>query len=575
MPNKVWKIKPQADEFTVTSLAESLNISETLARLLVLRNITNYQQAKAFFRPTLDSIHDPFLMDGMETATSRVIKAITENELICIYGDYDVDGTCATGLMYMFLKELGANVEFYIPKRLTEGYGVSKLGVEFVKSKGTSLLITVDCGITAIEETLFANELGMDTIICDHHQPKEELPEAYAILDPLKPSCNYPFKYLSGAGIAFKLAQGVADRIGKHDLPLKYLDLVALAASADIVSLTDENRILVREGLNLVNENPRPGIKALIKSSHLEPGELTSGQIVFTIAPRINAVGRLGDAERAVNLLITNDFDEAVTLAAVLESENYERRKIDEDTFYQALDIVESSLNLDKDLAIILHEESWHPGVIGIVASRLVEKYYRPTIMLTTVDGVAKGSARSTSNFNIYAALEKCEDLLIHFGGHQAAAGLAVEVDKIDDFRSKFNQIVKETVGEEEFLPEIHIDSKLKFSDLTPKFFRIIDQFAPFGPGNMRPVFLAENLTVQGRPRFVGNNHLIINLKQADSSRVLDCIGFNMGNLCDTLSQNNNSIDAVFSIDKYSKDGKTFPQLKLKDIHINDNQESI
>jgi single-stranded-DNA-specific exonuclease len=436
-------------------------------------------------------------------------------------------------------------------------------------------LISVDCGITAIEETQLANELGMDVIICDHHQPKDEIPNAHAILDPLKPNCSYPFKYLSGAGIAFKLAQGVAERIGKRELPLKYLDLVALAASADIVSLTDENRILVKEGLNQVNHSPRPGIRALIKNSHLEPGDLTSGQIVFTIAPRINAVGRLGDAERAVKLLITEDIDEAFNLAAVLESENYERRKIDEDTFFQALDLVEGSLDLDKNLAIILHEESWHPGVIGIVASRLVEKYYRPTIMLTTVDGVAKGSARSTGNFNIYQALKKCEDLLIHFGGHQAAAGLAVEVDKIEDFKSKFNQIVKETLGEEEFLPEVHIDAKLKFSDLTPKFFRVIDQFAPFGPGNMRPVFLAENLSVEGKPRFVGNKHLIINLKQNGSDRVLDCIGFNMGEMCEALTKNHASIEAVFSIDKYTKDGKTFPQLKLKDLHINDNiQES-
>ncbi|HAB50974.1 MAG TPA: single-stranded-DNA-specific exonuclease RecJ, partial [Ignavibacteriales bacterium] len=445
MPKKVWKIKPQPDEFTVKSLVESLNISETLARLLVLRDIKNYQQAKAFFRPSLDSLPDPFLMNGMECATTRVITAITENELICIYGDYDVDGTCATALLYMFLKELGAQVDFYIPKRLTEGYGISKIGIEHVKERGTSLLISVDCGITAVEETQLANELGMSVIICDHHQPKEELPQAYAVLDPLKPNCNYPFKYLSGAGIAFKLAQGVAERIGKRELPLKYLDLVALAASADIVSLTDENRVLVKEGLNQINHSPRPGISALIKNSHLEPGDLTSGQIVFTIAPRINAVGRLGDAERAVKLLITNNIDEAFTLAAVLESENYERRKIDEDTFFQALDLVEGSLDLDKNLAIILHEESWHPGVIGIVASRLVEKYYRPTIMLTTVDGVAKGSARSTGNFNIYEALKKCEDLLLHFGGHQSAAGLAVEVDKIDDFKSKFNQIVKET----------------------------------------------------------------------------------------------------------------------------------
>lgn len=573
MPKKIWKIKPQPDEFTVKSLAESLNISTSLASLLVLRDIKNYQQAKKFFRPTLDSIYDPYLMDGMETATSRVIRAITTNEKICIYGDYDVDGTCATALLYMFLQKLGAQVEFYIPKRLTEGYGISKGGVEHVKERGASLLISVDCGITANEETRLANDLGMDVIICDHHQPKDELPPAYAVLDPLKPNCNYPFKYLSGAGIAFKLSQGISERIGKRDLPLQYLDLVALAASADIVPLTDENRILVREGLNQVNQSPRPGINALIRSSHLEAGDLTSGQIVFTIAPRINAVGRLGDAERAVNLLITENIDEAFSLAEVLESENYERRKIDEGTFSHALDLVETQLDLDKNIAIILHEESWHPGVIGIVASRLVEKYYRPAIMLTTVDGVAKGSARSTGNFNIYEALKKCEDLLIHFGGHQAAAGLAVEVDKLDDFKSKFNQIVKETIGEEKFLPEIYVDAQLKFSDLTPKFFRIIDQFAPFGPGNMRPVFWADNLHIEGKPRFVGNNHLIINLKQKGSERILDCIGFNMGEMCNQLTKNHSPLEAVFSIDKYTKEGITFPQLKLKDVHINENNQ--
>lgn len=571
MPKKIWKLKSQPDEFTVNSLAESLNISDTLARLLILRNVKNYQQAKKYFRPTLESIYDPFLMDGMEAATYRIIKAITENQLICIYGDYDVDGTCATALLYMFLKELDAQVEFYIPKRLTEGYGISKVGVEFIKSTGASLLISVDCGITAVEETQLANHLGLDVIICDHHQPKEELPPAFAILDPLKPSCNYPFKYLSGAGIAFKLAQGISDRIGKHNLPFKYLDLVALAASADIVPLTDENRVLVKEGLNQINSTPRPGIKALILSSHLEAGELTSGQIVFTIAPRINAVGRLGDAERAVKLLISDNIDEAILLAQVLESENYQRRKIDEGTFSHALELVENQLDLDKDLAIILHEDSWHPGVVGIVASRLVEKYYRPTIMLTTVDGVAKGSARSTGNFNIYEALKKCEDLLIHFGGHQSAAGLAVEVEKLDEFRTKFNQIVKETLGDQEFVPEIYIDTKLKFTDLTPKFFRIIDQFAPFGPGNMRPVFLSENLYIEGKPRFVGNNHLILNLKQEGSNRVIDCIGFNMGEMYELLSKNKSSLEAVFSIDKYTKDGKTFPQLKLKDIYINEN----
>ena len=328
MLKKRWKIKEVKDAYLVKSLADNLNISEVLSSLLVLRNIKSFNQAKTFFRPSLDLINDPFLMDGMEAATYRLIKALTENQLICIYGDYDVDGTCSTALLYLFLKELGANVDFYIPQRLTEGYGLSQSGIDNVKSKGTNLLITVDCGITAIEETRYANKLDIDVIICDHHQPKDEIPSALAVLDPLKPSCNYPFKYLSGAGVAFKLAQGVAERIGKRELPLQYLDLVAMAGAADIVPLIDENRVLVKDGLNMINTNPRPGVEALIESSNMVPGNLTSGQIVFTIAPRINAVGRLGDAQRAVELLITNDKKQALELAKVLETENYQEEKL-------------------------------------------------------------------------------------------------------------------------------------------------------------------------------------------------------------------------------------------------------
>ncbi|MHB8579288.1 MAG: single-stranded-DNA-specific exonuclease RecJ [Ignavibacteriaceae bacterium] len=571
MLKKRWKINEIENEYLISSLAESLSISEVLAKLLILRNITDFEKAKTFFRPSLDFLYNPFLMDGMEVATYRVIQALTENQLICIYGDYDVDGTCSTALLYLFLQELGANVEFYIPKRLTEGYGISKSAIDYVKDRGTALLISVDCGITAIEEAEYVKQLGIDLIICDHHQPKEKIPNALAVLDPLKPNCNYPFKYLSGAGVAFKLAQGVAERIGKRDLPFKYLDLVSLAAAADIVSLVDENRVLVKEGINLINTNPRPGIEALMESSNNKHGSLTSGQIVFTIAPRINAVGRLGDAERAVQLLITNEKDKAFELAKVLESANYQRRKIDEDTFDNALEILENSSEENYRAAIILHQEKWHPGVIGIVASRLVERYYRPTIMLTTVDGVAKGSARSISNFNIYEALKKCEDLLIHFGGHKAAAGLAVELENIDEFKLKFNQIVKESISEEDLSPEIHIDSKLKFSEITPKFLRIMEQFAPFGPGNMRPVFLSEGVEVVNTPRIVGTNHLVMSLKQAGCDKNFDAIGFKMGEYLNIVNSHSSLIDIVYNIDKNERDGRIFTQLKLKDIKLKEN----
>ncbi|HMN48383.1 MAG TPA: single-stranded-DNA-specific exonuclease RecJ [Ignavibacteriaceae bacterium] len=567
MLQKRWKIRDVEEENSIKSLAESLNISDVLAKLLFLRGIKTFFQAKNFFRPSLYSLHDPFLMNGMEAATKRVIHAITENQPICIYGDYDVDGTCSTALLYMFLKELGANVEFYIPKRLTEGYGLSKEGIDGIRSlKDTSLLITVDCGITAIEETEYANSLGMDVIICDHHQPKDELPKALAVLDPLKPGCDYPFNYLSGAGVAFKLAQGISEKIGKREMPFKYLDLVALAGAADIVPLIDENRILVKEGLDRINTNPRPGILALIESSSLHPGNLNSGQVVFTIAPRINAVGRLGDAKRAVELLITDSVDEAKTLAKVLETENYERRKIDVDTFDDALQLVESSIDLDNELAIVLHQEEWHPGVIGIVASRLVEKYYRPTIMLTTIDGIAKGSARSISNFNIYEALQKCEDMLIHFGGHQAAAGLAVELDKLKEFKDKFNKIVKESIREEDLFPEVLIDAKIKLSEITPKFLRILDQFAPFGPENMRPVFLSEGVEIYNNPRLVGNNHLVACFRQNGNDKIFDSIGFNMHEYLDLVSDKKNKVDIVYSIDKTVRDGRSYPQLRLKDL---------
>ena len=568
MGRKLWKIKDISDELSVQRIADSLNISPILARLLVLRDIKTFNEARQFFRPSIESLHDPFLMDQMEEATTRVITALTENQKICIYGDYDVDGTCATALLYMFLKELFANVEFYIPRRLEEGYGLSTSAVDAVKEMGTDLMIAVDCGITAIEETEYANKLGMDVIICDHHQPKEELPNAFAVLDPLKPGCNYPFKYLSGAGVAFKLAQGLCERIGKRGLPLKYLDLVALAGAADIVPLIDENRVLVNEGLNQVNLNPRPGIEALIELSRLQPGQLTSGQIVFTIAPRINAVGRLGDAERAVNLLIANNKKDALELAEVLETENYERRKIDVDTFEAAKEIVESEFDLDDDLAIVLHNENWHPGVIGIVASRLVEKYYRPSVLLTTIDGVAKGSARSINGFNIYEALQKCEDLLLHFGGHRAAAGLALEVEKIDEFRAKFNEVLKSSITSEDLLQEINIDSKLKFSEISPKFLRILDQFSPFGPANLRPIFLAEEVHIVNTPRIVGNNHLLASFKQNGSDKVFDSIGFNMGEHFELIKQKSYELDIVFSIDKTIRDNRIYPQLKLKDIKV-------
>lgn len=570
MQTKRWKLKNSPDEKAVLALADSLNISNVLASLLINRGITNFFEAKNFFRPSLSALHDPFLMDGMHAATDRVISALTNNQKICVYGDYDVDGTCSAALIYLFLKELGANVETYIPNRLTEGYGISVQSIDLLKEKNIDLIISVDCGITAVEEVDHANSLGIDTIICDHHKPKDVLPNAYAILDPIKPGCNYPFKYLSGAGVAFKLASAVASRIGKDNLPLKFLDLVALAGAADIVSLTDENRILVKEGLDLINTNPRPGIAALIRSARMEPGNLSAGQVVFTIAPRVNAVGRLGDAHRAVELFTTDDPQKATELAKILEEENSERRKIDEMTFSHATSLLEETIDLENDMAIILHYEDWHPGVIGIVASRMVEKYNRPTIMLTTIDGVAKGSARSIPGFNIYEALQNCEEFLVQFGGHEAAAGLAIEVDKLEDFKKKFNEVLKSSLKEEHVLQEILIDAKINLSEISPKFIRILDQFAPFGPGNMRPTFLSENVSLVQPPRLVGTNHLVTSFKQNGNDKILDAIGFNLGSFVGKIDKDKNLVDIVYTIESIMKDGKPFPQIRIRDLHIKD-----
>ncbi len=566
MIQKRWTLQEPADQKAVLALADSLNISNVLADLLIKRGVTNFFEAKKYFRPSLDSLHDPFLMNDMEKASTRVIKAVTNNEKICVYGDYDVDGTCSAALMYMFLKELDAQVEIYIPNRIEEGYGISKTSVKKLKEKNTDLIISVDCGITAVEEVKLANELGMETIICDHHQPKDELPPAYAILDPLKPGDDYPFKYLSGAGIAFKLARAIADRIGRKDMVLDYLDLVALAGAADIVPLVDENRVLVKAGIEKINTNPRPGILALIKSARMEPGNLSAGQIVFTIAPRINAVGRLGDANRAVELFITNDYNRAVELAKVLEGENFERRKIDEVTFAHAVQL--ASEELEDNLGIVLHDDNWHPGVIGIVASRLVEKYYRPSIMLTTIDGVAKGSARSIAGFNIYEALQECQDLLIQFGGHKAAAGLELKKENIEPFKQKFNEILKRSLTKEKIQPEVIIDAKISLNEITPKFVRILDQFAPFGPGNMRPVFLAENVIIKSPPRIVGVNHLITTFSQNGTDRVYDAIGFNLAGYAKDMKNGSNIADIVFTVEKIVRNERTFPQLRLKDLRI-------
>lgn len=568
MRTKKWKLKESADERDVLALSDSLNISNVLANLLIQRGVTNFFEAKNYFRPNIESLHDPLLMDGMEIASARIIKAITENQKITIYGDYDVDGTCSATIMFLFLEELGAKVDVYIPNRINDGYGLSNDGIDTIHQRGTNLIISVDCGITAVDEVDYAKSLGIDVIISDHHKPKDKIPEAYAVLDPIKPNDTYPFKYLSGAGVAFKLIKAIGDRVGLKDKAFQYLDLVALASAADIVSLTGENRILVKKGIEQINDVPRPGIKALIKSSRMELGNLSAGQIVFSIAPRINAVGRLGDALRAVDLFKAKTPEEADELVRILEDENIERRKIDEQTFNFAIEKTEQTINLEDDLCIVLHDDNWHPGVIGIVASRLVEKYHRPSIMLTTIDGVAKGSARSITGFNIYDALKECENLLLQYGGHEAAAGVAIEIAKLPEFKKRFNEVLQDRIKAEDIIPEIEIDAKISFSEITPKFLRILEQFAPFGPGNMRPVFIAERVYPVYDSRIVGKNHIVTVFRQEGCDKIFDSIGFNLGEHLDLLRDLKTPLDIVFTIENVNRDGKTYPQIRLKDLQV-------
>jgi single-stranded-DNA-specific exonuclease len=565
-----WSIAPKTDDAMTTQLAKDINVPETIAKILIHRGITNYTEAKQYFRPQLSDLYDPFLMEGMDLATERVIRALQANERIIIFGDYDVDGTTSAAMVFLFLKELGNEALIHIPDRVKEGYGISAIGIDVGKQFGATLLIAVDCGITAIEQVEYARSCGMDVIICDHHEPGEALPHAYALLDPQKNSCTYPFKPLCGCGVSFKLMQAIEQRLGKAGIATNYIDFATLATTADIVPLIGENRIITKIGLTRINTDPRPGIRALIETSGTPMGKISTGQIVFVLAPRINAVGRMGDATRAVQLLTSTDYDSAKAIALVLEEENKNRRKIDEDTFLKAQELVEKLLGAESDPAIVLHHEQWHPGVIGIVASRLVEKYYRPTIMMTTVDGVAKGSARSIVGFDIHKALKRVEDKLIQFGGHKYAAGLAVEIDRLDEFREAFNLVVEELMSDEIRTPEIKIDAEISVGDLTPRFLRILKEFAPYGPHNMRPVFLARNVEVVTPPKIVGKDHLRFRVRQ--NQFVLDAIGFGLGSLMDEIHDGGRFIDVVFSIDEHdilpagASAGDSFPQLKIKDL---------
>ncbi|MBN2731833.1 MAG: single-stranded-DNA-specific exonuclease RecJ [Balneolaceae bacterium] len=557
------------EERTISALQEELGISETIARLLALRNIDTYEKAKSFFRPGLKQLHDPFLMKDMEKATERLATAIRQREKILIYGDYDVDGTTATSILYIFLKDFGVDVDYYIPHRFKEGYGINPAGIQYAIDHNVDLIISVDCGITAIKEAEVAREHGIDLVICDHHNVSDQIPRAVAVLDPKRPDCSYPFDGLSGAGVGFKLVQGTTQLLGlSKNIPLKLLDLVAISTASDIVPIIDENRILMREGLKRINKNPRKGIKALLDLIKIPPGSINTSSIVFSIGPRINAAGRMGDASKAVKLLIADTSAEAKARAHELESINIKRRDRDSQTMEEALAKVDQEYNLEAISSMVLHDAEWHLGVIGIVASRLVDTYSRPTIMLSTVDGMLKGSARSIKGFNIYDAIKECEDLLEQFGGHEFAAGLTMKQENLKEFRLRIDQIAAQRLTDKDFEPDLPIDCELDLSNIDMRFWKLLSQFEPFGPGNLRPVFVSKNVRIVGVPTIVGKGHLKMKVAQ-NGSGVFDTIGFNMHQYMPIIrNAQNGDIEIAYSLEENHWNGNRKLQLKLRDIHI-------
>jgi len=562
-----WILSHISDEHAVQQVARSINVSPTVARILVARGITTFDQAREFFRPSLADLHDPFLMDGMDRAVERSLRAVEQGEPIAIYGDYDVDGTSSAAMLTLYFRSLGANVRYYIPDRFTEGYGVSTVGIDRLVAEGVKLIITIDCGITAVEQVLYARERGVDVIICDHHEPGSSLPEAYAVLDPIKGGCNYPFKHLSGCGVGFKLIQGIAQHLGDTTPVYEYLDFVAIAAAADIVPLVGENRVLVSHGLRKLNDSPRPGIRGLLECAGMRKSSLGTSNIVFGLAPRINAAGRLGDAGRAVEMMIEEDEVRAFQLAQELETQNRERRLIDEETFQQATLQAEQMVAAGPVRSLVLYSPHWHAGVIGIVASRIVERFYLPTVLLTDLDGTAKGSARSIKDFDIHTALKKCERHIEQFGGHKYAAGLSIRTSEIDAFRASLNDYALTTISDEMLTPQLMVDAEAELDELTPRFFHLISQFAPFGPHNSRPHFMTRGVEVVGHPRVVGRDHLKFRVR--NGAGFLEAIAFGLGGRSAEM-RSGTTIDIVFNVEQNEYRGAVTPQLRVLDFRAAD-----
>ncbi len=561
-----WLVADEPDPQLVRDLSGATRLPANIIKILIKRGIDTPEQIEHFLNPQLSHLTDPFSLHGMEKAIERVTKALFENEKITIYGDYDVDGITATALLYMVFNKLGAQVNYYLPNRLTAGYGLSKEGIDDSKSKGVSLIITVDTGMTAVEEIAYAKSIGIDVLVTDHHEPGEEIPGAYAIVNPKQEGCTFQSE-LSGVGVAYKFAQALFRSLNQNERELdEHLDLVALGTAADIVPLVHENRTLTKFGIQQITRTTKPGLKSLTFVSGLMGKDISTGQVVFILAPRINALGRLGDAGEAIRLLSTRDERVAAEIARKLDNENKRRKEIDEATLKEALEQMEETVEIGVDKAIVLAAENWHQGVIGIVASRLVERFHLPTVMISIVDGIGKGSARSIPGFHLCEALKECEHLLIRYGGHKYAAGLSIAPDKVEAFRKKFVEVSGRILSEEDITPKLHIDLEIELSDIDDDFMGAIERFAPFGPQNMRPVFLTRNCEVSAQPYVVGNNHLKMRIRKGDVE--FDVIGFGFGDMIRTISSRGCLVDVVYVVEYNTWNGVTRKQIRLKDIRL-------
>ena len=559
-----WKVK-EYNEQKVSNLAAELQIPLPIATVLYNRGFTSADEATHFFNPGIQDLHDPFLLQDMEKAVDRVQSALMNKEIVLIYGDYDVDGTTATSLLYLFLHEIGLNTIYYIPDRGKEGYGLSRTGIDEAIKQNVTLIITCDCGINAFNEISYANANGIDLVITDHHEPAETLPDALAILNPKRENDPYPFKELCGAGVAFKLLQAFST---KNNIPLeklfRHLDLVAIGTAADIVPILDENRALVAKGLEYLNRTNKVGVNALMKVSGFTNKVMNVVNIVFGLAPRINAAGRLGEATRAVKLLTSFDRNEARDLAFLLEQENRHRQSIEKDTIDQAILRLNATHDIYKDKLFAISGEDWHQGVIGIVASKIKELYNRPVVMISTQNGIGKGSARSIPNFDLYNAFTECADLLENYGGHKMAAGLTINKEMIPRFQERIKRIASKQITEEMLHPSLLIDCEIDFNEINQDLLNHLKKMAPFGPGNMRPIFIARELSIAGMPRIVGENHL--KFKAAKDKKIISAIGWKLGTMYEMLISNR-PLDIVFVIEENEWNGIKEIQLNIKDIH--------